>query len=161
MNAAMNRLAAIFSALPYSLTALVGRIAIAGTFWKSGQTKVQGFAIDIFEGRLEFGIPRFADATVDLFRDEYRLPVLPPEFAALLATTAEHVFPVLILFGLFTRLSAAALLAMTLVIQFLVYPGAWALHGTWAAVLLMLMAQGPGCVALDTLLERRSAAATA
>lgn len=155
----MNRLDALLSAIPYSLTALVGRIAIAGTFWTSGQTKVQGLAINIVEGRFELGIPRFGDATVDLFRDEYRLPVLSPEIAAVLATTAEHIFPVLILVGLFTRLSAAALLVMTLVIQFLVYPGAWALHGTWAAVLLMLMAQGPGFFALDTLLARKSAPA--
>lgn len=151
----IQRIEQLFATIPYSLTALVGRVAIAGTFWKSGQTKVQGFAIDLFEGRFEIGVPRFADSTIDLFKDEYKLPVLPPEFAALMATVAEHVFPVLILLGLATRLSAAALLGMTLVIQIFVYPGAWPLHGTWAAVLLMLMAQGGGAFSLDHLLGRK------
>jgi len=146
------------SAIPDSLVALVGRVAIAGTFWLSGQTKVQGFAINLFEGRFELGLPRFADSTIDLFRDEYKLPVLPPELAALAATVAEHVFPVLILIGLATRLSAAALLGMTLVIQIFVYPGAWALHATWAAVLLYLMARGGGALSLDHWLAARRSA---
>jgi len=150
-----DRVSEAFSAIPYSLIALVGRIAIAGTFWKSGQTKVQGFAIDLFEGKIELGWPKFADSTVDLFRDEYKLPVLPPELAALAATVAEHVFPVFILLGLATRLSATALLIMTLVIQIFVYPGAWAIHGTWAAVLLMLMSQGAGVISVDRMLSQR------
>lgn len=150
-----DRIAEAFAAIPYSLIALVGRIAIAGTFWKSGQTKVQGFAIDLFEGKLELGWPRFAESTVDLFRDEYKLPVIPAELAALAATIAEHVFPVFILLGLATRLSATALLMMTLVIQIFVYPGAWAIHGTWAAVLLMLMSRGAGIISVDRLLSQR------
>ena len=44
--------------------------------------------------------------------------------AAYLAAGAEHLFPVLLVLGLFTRLSAAALLGMTLVIQMFVYPDA-------------------------------------
>lgn len=139
----------VFSSIPPVLIALLARVAIAATFWRSGQTKVQGFAIDIVEGRFEFGIPRFADATVDLFRDEYKLPLLPPELAAFLATVAEHVFPVMILIGLATRLSATALLAMTIVIQIFVYPGAWPVHGLWAVALLYLMAHGAGALSLD------------
>lgn len=146
---------AIVAAMPPSLVALLARIAIAGVFWKSGQTKVQGFAIDLIEGRFELGLPRFADSTIDLFRDEYRLPLLPPELAAFAGTVAEHVFPVLILIGLATRLSATALLIMTAVIQIFVYPGAWPTHGVWAAVFLYLMVYGPGKVSLDHLLARR------
>lgn len=63
----------------------------------------------------------------------------------------------LLLIGLETRLSALALLGMTLVIQLLVYPGAYATHGTWAAVLLFLMAQGPGAWSVDHWLARRRA----
>ncbi|RYF36286.1 MAG: hypothetical protein EOO25_21145, partial [Comamonadaceae bacterium] len=55
-----------------------------------------------------------------------------------------------------TRLSAFALLLMTLVIQLFVYPGAYATHGTWAALLLMLMAQGAGAVSLDHWIARGS-----
>lgn len=143
-----------FAAIPDGLIAVVARFSIAAVFWKSGQTKVEGFAIDIVEGTYQLGLPRLGSSTVDLFRDEYKLPVLPPEIAAVLATVAEHVFPVLILIGLATRLSALALLIMTLVIQVLVYPGAYPVHGTWAAVLLVLMAKGAGPLSLDALLAR-------
>jgi putative oxidoreductase len=69
---------------------------------------------------------------------------------------AEHLFPVLILVGLATRLSAAALLVMTLTIQVFVYPGAYPTHGVWAAVLLYLMKQGAGPISLDHLIGRRA-----
>lgn len=150
-----SRAQALFEAIPASAIALVARVSIAATFWKSGQTKVQGFALDLVEGRFEFGLPRFAESTIDLFRDEYKLPVLPPELAAFAATVAEHVFPALILVGLATRLSATALLVMTLVIQIFVYPGAYPLHGVWAAVLLYLMRYGPGALSLDHVIGRR------
>lgn len=148
--------ARLFSRIPDGATALLARVSIAATFWRSGQTKIQGLAIDLVEGRFEFGWPRFADATIDLFRDEYRLPFLPPEWAAGLASAAEHVFPILLLLGLATRLSAAALLMMTLVIQIFVYPSAWPVHGLWAVALLFLMAKGAGAVSLDHLLRARA-----
>lgn len=154
----LRRFDGMFSAIPHSLIAAVGRVAIAGTFWLSGQTKIEGLAINLVEGRFELGLPRFSASAIELFRDEYKLPLLPPELAAFAAALAEHVFPVLILIGLATRLSAAALLAMTLVIQLLVYPGAWPLHGTWAAVLLYLMARGAGALSLDHWLTRAKAA---
>ncbi|KAF0228282.1 MAG: hypothetical protein FD175_2063 [Beijerinckiaceae bacterium] len=149
--AAVHRL---FSAIPDWFTALLARFSIAAVFWKSGQTKVEGLAIDLIEGTFTLGWPRLGATTVDLFRDEYKLPFLPPEISAVLATTAEHIFPVLILLGLATRLSAFALLIMTLVIQVLVYPGAYPLHGTWAVVLLFLMAKGAGWLSLDHLIAR-------
>jgi putative oxidoreductase len=110
---------------------------------------VQGFAINFVNGTFEFGWPRLADGVVALFESEYNLPLLPPELGAMLAALGEHVFPVLILLGLATRFSALALLGMTAVIQLLVYPGAYATHGVWASVLLMLMMQGPGKWSLD------------
>ena len=93
-----------------------------------------------------------------LFQDEYKLPFMPPEVAAPMAALAEHVLPLLILIGLATRFSALALLGMTLVIQVFVYPGAYATHGTWAAVLLYLMARGPGKLSIDHWLATRHAA---
>jgi putative oxidoreductase len=95
---------------------------------------------------------------VDLFRDEYRLPFLAPEIAAPLAATAEHLFPLLLLLGLATRGAAFALLVMTLVIQVFVYPGAYATHATWAAILLLLVARGPGAFSLDHWIASRWAA---
>ncbi|NJD33854.1 MAG: DoxX family protein [Betaproteobacteria bacterium] len=147
----------IAARIPDSLICLLGRFSIAAIFWKSGQTKVQGFAIDIVSGEFQLGLPRLSDSVVALFRDEYKLPLVPPEIAAPLAAFAEHLFPLLILIGLATRFSAAALLAMTATIQLLVYPDAWPTHGVWAAVLLFLVAKGPGVLSIDHLIARRHA----
>ena len=119
-----------------SLLALVARVGIAGVFFVSGRTKVEGLLT-------------VTDGAYALFRDEYRLPLLSPELAAPLAAYAEHVFPLLLVLGLFTRLSALALLAMTAVIQVFVYPDAWVTHLSWAGLLLLLVARGGGRWAVD------------
>lgn len=134
---------------------MLARFSIAAIFWKSGQTKIQGFSLDIVSGEFQLGWPRLSDSVVDLFREEYRLPLMPPELGALLAAFGEHVFPALILLGLATRFSALALLGMTVTIQLFVYPDAYPTHGVWAAVLLFLIARGPGMLALDTLIARQ------
>lgn len=136
-------------ALPYSGLALLARFSIAGVFWQSGQTKVQGLVVNFVSGDFQLGWPRLADGVIDLFESEYKLPLLPPELGATLAAFGEHAFPLLILLGLATRFSALALLGMTAVIQLLVYPGAYPTHGVWASVLLLLMMQGPGKWSLD------------
>lgn len=141
--------------IPNSLLALLARFSIAAVFWKSGQTKIQGFAVDIVSGEFTLGWPHLSDSVVGLFKDEYHLPLIPPEIAATLAATAEHLFPLLLLFGLATRLSALALLGMTLTIQLFVYPDAYPTHGTWAAVLLYLMVHGPGKLSVDEWVARR------
>lgn len=155
MGDLISRLNGLFSAIPHSLIAFLARFSIAAVFWKSGQTKVQGFAVDFIEGTFTLGIPKFSDSVIDLFKEEYKLPVLSPELAALLATIAEHVFPVLILLGLATRLSALSLLIMTIVIQVFVYPSAYALHGVWAVTLLYLIKYGPGVLSLDHVIASR------
>ena len=121
---------------PHSLLALAARFALAGIFWQSGRTKVEGWFT-------------LTDSAHFLFREEYKLPLLPPELAAQMAATAEHVFPVLLVLGLFTRLSALALLGMTLVIQVFVYPDAWPTHLSWAALMLYLAGRGAGVASLD------------
>ena len=136
-------------ALPYSGLALLARFSIAGVFWQSGQTKVQGFVVNFVNGDFQLGWPRLADGVIDLFESEYNLPLLPPELGATLAAFGEHAFPLLVLLGLATRFSALALLGMTAVIQLLVYPGAYPTHGVWASVLLLLISQGPGKLSLD------------
>ncbi len=151
----LDTLYGAFAAIPESAIALLSRFSIAAVFWKSGQTKVEGFAVDLVDGQFMLGWPHLSSSAVDLFRDEYKLPLIAPELAAPLAATAEHVLPLLLLVGLGTRLSAAALLGMTAVIQLLVYPGAYPTHGTWAALLLWLMARGPGAFSVDHWLARR------
>lgn len=146
---------ALFARIPGSLIALLGRFAIAAVFWKSGQTKIEGLAIDFIDGTYTLGLPKLADSAVALFQDEYRLPLIAPELAATLAAFAEHVFPILLLLGLATRFSALALLGMTLVIRVFVYPDAYPTHGVWAAVLLYLVAKGPGVLSIDHGIARR------
>lgn len=135
--------------IPHSLIALLGRFSIAAVFWQSGQTKIEGLVLNPFGGEFQLGWPRLAESTIPLFQDEYGLPLLPPEVAAYAATTAEHVFPALLLVGLGTRVSAFALLLMTLTIQLFVYPAAYPTHGVWATVLLYLLARGGGAYSLD------------
>lgn len=160
MNSRQNPIAraiALLEKVPHSLIAFIARFSIAAVFWKSGQTKVEGLAIDLIDGTFQLGIPRLADSTIPLFQSEYHVPLLSPELAAYLAAFAEHFFPILILIGFATRFSALALLGMTLTIQLFVYPDAYPTHGTWAAVLLYLMARGPGKLSIDHLIARRYA----
>jgi putative oxidoreductase len=132
-----NRSADTLSGLiNHASLALVDRIAIGAIFFLSGRTKVEGF-LTLTEG------------AYTLFREEYKLPFMAPEIAAHLAAYAEHFFPLLLLLGLCTRLSALALLVMTAVIQIFVYPDAWPTHLSWAGLLLYLIARGAGPVSLD------------
>jgi len=129
-------------ATPHDLLALLNRIAIAAIFFQAGRTKVDGWLT-------------VNDSALLLFREEYRLPLLAPELAAHLAAYAEHLLPALLVLGLFTRLSALALLGMTLVIQVFVYPDAWPTHLSWAGLMLYLVGRGGGALSLDCLLRRR------
>ena len=128
--------------VPHDALALVNRVAIAAIFFMSGRTKVEGWLT-------------VTDSAYSLFRDEYRLPLVPVEIAAHAAAYAEHLFPLLLVLGLFTRLSALALLGMTLVIQVFVYPDAWATHLSWAGLLLYLVGRGAGTLSLDRLFRLR------
>jgi putative oxidoreductase len=152
----MERIVALLERIPHSLIALLGRFSIAAVFWKSGQTKIEGLVLDPIAGDWQLGWPRLAESTIPLFQEEYALPLVPPEIAAYLAATAEHVLPLLLLAGLGTRFAALGLLVMTLTIQLFVYPAAYPMHGVWATVLLYLIARGPGRCSLDHWLASRS-----
>ncbi|CAN7224892.1 DoxX family protein [Rhizobium sp. LjRoot30] len=128
--------------IPNDLIALIARFSIAAVFWRSGQTKLEGWSV--------------SDSAVYLFETEYRLPLIDPWLAAHLAAFAEHIFPFLLVIGLASRLSALALLAMTMVIEIFVYPDAWPTHGTWAVCLLIIAARGPGLLSIDALIARKS-----
>jgi len=146
--------------IPQWTIAILARFSIAAVFWKSGQTKIQGFAIDIIEGRFDIGWPALSDSAIFLFEEEYGLPFIPADIAAVLAAAAEHILPVLILVGLATRFASLGLFVMTLVIEIFVYPDAYPTHGVWAAVLLFLMAYGPGRYSLDHLVKGRFGSAS-
>lgn len=145
----MRRAIGQLERIPHSLIALLGRFSVAAIFWHSAQTKVEGFVLNLVRGEFSWGMPGLSSSAVDLFREEYRLPLLSPEFAAYAAAFGEHVFAALLLVGLASRGAALALLGMTATIQIFVYPDAYPTHGTWAAVLLYIAARGPGVWSLD------------
>ncbi|MEH6758190.1 MAG: DoxX family protein [Parasphingorhabdus sp.] len=125
---------------PEAIALLFARVALAGIFWRSARTKVE-----------DGSLLTMKDLTVDLFRDEYGMPF--PEITGLIATYAEHFFPILLILGLATRFGAAGLLVMTLVIQFFVYPDAWwSVHIIWVALALVLITRGGGLFSIDKLL---------
>jgi len=133
-----GRVLAALESIPLALPQLLFRIGVGLVFWRSAQSKLASW-----------------DTTILLFREEYRVPLLPPELAAYLAATVELTTPILLLLGLATRLGATAMLGMALVIQFFVYPQNYPDHLLWAGPLLYLIARGPGTLSLDHLIRRR------
>ena len=146
LTAPYNRAVELLSA-PWveSLMLLFVRISLAGIFWRSGRTKVdEGTWLSV------------SDTTKFLFEEEYKNVPLPPELGAYLSTYAEHFFPILLVIGLFTRLSALGLLGMTMVIQIFVFPEAWwSVHMIWVALALTLIVRGGGQFSIDAFLTRK------
>ncbi len=138
-------LIALLERFPLALFQLLFRVCIGAVFWNAGLTKIASW-----------------QTTLTLFRDEYQVPVLPPELAAYMATTIELTCPVLLFLGLATRLATLPMLGQALIIQIFVYPESWIEHLTWAALLLFILTRGPGPISLDrfiapTLLGRKPA----
>lgn len=136
----VERAAALIKALgrvPESLFQTLFRVSVASVFWASGLTKIASW-----------------QTTIVLFRDEYKVPVLPPEIAAYLGTTAELGCSVLLFLGLASRLATLPLIAMTLVIEIFVYPEDWNEHLIWLTMLLYILTRGPGPLSLDALVKR-------
>ena len=121
--------------IPLSLHQVLFRLAITGIFLKAGLIKASNW-----------------ETTVALFRDEYQVPILPPEVAGLLAATFELGCSTLLLLGLATRLATLPLLGMIATIQLFVYPSAWHEHLVWASILLFLLTRGAGAISLDHLI---------
>lgn len=124
--------------IPQAALLLLARLAVAGLFLRSGLAKLADW-----------------DLTLTLFAEDYRLPLLTPEAAAMLATTLQIACSVLLILGLAARMATLPLLAVTLVIQVFVHPAGWADHLCWAALLVLVLARGPGTIALDTLIRAR------
>ena len=128
---------------------LATRCYVAWQFWKSGWLKVTSW-----------------DTTLGLFRDEYHVPLLPPDVAAYAGTFGELFFPTLIIAGFFTRVgalgaSAVNVMAVVSYAQVLLAEGSEAAlgqHILWGFMLLVIAVFGSGQFAIDTLLERRCAA---
>jgi putative oxidoreductase len=124
---------------------LVARLYIAQVFFKSGLSKIQDW-----------------ETTLYLFRDEYHVPLLPPEIAAVAGTAGELTFSVLLALGIFTPLSAFVLFILNIVAFASYYhalielPAAWHDHLEWGIILALLMVAKSGCFSLDGLIRRFS-----
>lgn len=124
--------------VPYTLLAIPLRLAVATVFWNSAMAHLANW-----------------ETTLTLFEEEYKVPILPSDLAAYMAVAIEVTTPVLLVLGLLTRAASAVLLGMVTVIEVFVYPEAWPTHVQWAAMLLVLLARGPGTLSLDWLVRRR------
>jgi putative oxidoreductase len=127
------------------LLALATRVYVSWVFLKSGWLKLSDW-----------------DSTLFLFREEYRVPLLPPQLAAVAGTAGELVFPFFLILGLCGRLSALGLqavnvLAVVSYAHVLLQDGfeaAIAQHYLWGFMLTMLIVYGPGRWSADGLLSR-------
>jgi putative oxidoreductase len=135
IGARLASLTSFLGRFPLSIHQILFRFAIAGVFLKAGLTKISSW-----------------ESTVALFRDEYRVPLLSPDVAAVLSSSVELGCSTLLLIGLASRLATLPLLGMLLTIQLFVYPQAWPEHLTWGSILLLLLTRGPGAVSLDRLI---------
>ena len=140
MTDVLSRFVRLAERIPLSAVQLAMRIGVGSVFFNAGLIKYRSWEI-----------------TVALFRDEYMVPLLPPELAARLAMTQELTLPILLFIGLATRVAALPLLGMIVVIQTFVYPGAWVEHLVWSSILVFLVARGPGVLSVDHLIRRRMA----
>src|SRR3989449_593994 len=117
------------------------RLAVATVVWNSAMTKLASW-----------------NTAVELFVEEYKVPLLPPELAAYMAVSTGLTPPVLLVLGLATRAASLVLLGMTAVIEVLVYPQAGPTHIQWAATLFVLLCPRPGKLSLDHLVRMRFSA---
>lgn len=132
-----NRLRNTLARFPISIILLAGRIGVGVTFFKAGLLKYNSWEL-----------------TVQLFQDEYRVPLLDPALAARIAMVQELTIPILLFAGFATRMATLPLLGMIAVIQTFVYPNAYNDHLTWGAILLLLLTRGAGVLSLDYLIDR-------
>ena len=127
--------------LAQPLAALLARLYVAQVFFMSGLTKIRDW-----------------ETTVSLFTDEYKVPYLSPELAALLGTAGELVLPVLLILGLLGRFAALGLFvvnAIAVISLSEIAPAALQQHITWGVLLALLAIYGCGKWALDHWLIKR------
>jgi putative oxidoreductase len=123
--------------VPLTVHQLLFRLAIASVFLPAGLLKLASW-----------------QSTIALFQEEYKVPLLSPLVAAVMATAFELACSSLLIAGLATRLATLPLLGQIATIQLFVYPQAWHEHLVWGSILLFLLTQGGGTISADHLLSR-------
>jgi len=148
----MNKLTELHAALGrlldklQPLALLAARLYVTDVFWRSGWLKLTSWP-----------------STLDLFREEYHVPLLPPEMAAVAGTFGELFFPALLVLGLFGRIgalgtffvNAMAVISYSNVLLAEGYEAALGNHILWGSLLLGLIVFGPGRISLDAWLVAR------
>ncbi|HYB40959.1 MAG TPA: DoxX family protein [Candidatus Methylomirabilis sp.] len=135
LRARIKAITTLLGRFPLAIHQFLFRLAIAGVFLRAGLIKMTSW-----------------QSTIALFRDEYKVPVLPPEIAAVLGASFEIGCSVLLVLGLASRLATLPLMGMILTIQLFVYPDAWPEHLVWGSILAFLLTRGPGSLSLDHLI---------
>jgi putative oxidoreductase len=159
-----RRLGAFFCALLYALVALGLRLVMARVFFLTGQTKIEGPEVPIHLAVPGSNLPALdisvilpagiKAATYQTFEAQYAGLPVPPAVTAVLFTYAEFVLPICLLIGFGTRIAAALLLGMTLLLQFYVQPAMWwTAHVYWVSILAVLICRGPGVLSIDALIR--------
>jgi putative oxidoreductase len=127
------------------LLLLAARLYVSEIFFRAGWLKISDWG-----------------STLALFRETYKVPVLPPELAACVGTFGELVFPMLIAFGIAGRFGAAGLFVVN-VMAVVSYPDLFGFecpaainsHVYWGSLLLALVVFGPGKISIDQFIKRR------
>ncbi len=135
----------LFERIPYSFIALLARLSVAWPLWEAGRVRVSG-GWDVVT-------PHYS--TMTMYLGGYNIRWIPYEAAAIATQLAEFALPILLAVGLASRFAALGLLVLIIVFEVFVHPGPYALHGAWAALLLLVIKAGPGSFSLDGALGRR------
>ena len=152
--------------VPYAAVALLLRLMMARVFFLDGQTRIDGIHLPVNVAELtnyyltgwDFAVTvptSVRPETFDAFATQYSLVPVPSAIAAYLVSYAEFILPIMLAIGLGTRFAAVGLLVITAMILAFVAPEPLATAQIyWAAILLVLVSQGPGAVSFDRLTRR-------
>lgn len=127
---------AIFELLFFPLLVLLMRLWMAMVFWNSGLAKITNWS-----------------STILLFKEEYNVPVISPEFAAYMSATVELTCPILLVLGFATRFATIPMLVMTAVIQFTYFHSL--MHLYWAFLFATILFYGPGKFSIDAWMRKK------